>query len=55
MTSQTTGFHTRLNYRCDKTVFLEVLAFVGVTFFAQVVLTMRSDFFDRDTHRANGH
>ena len=33
---------TRACYRCDKTAFFEVLALIGSTFLAQVVLTLRS-------------
>jgi hypothetical protein len=39
---------TRGCYRCDKTAFFEALATVVVTLLAQVVLTLRSEFFDSD-------
>jgi hypothetical protein len=41
------GF-THACYRCDKTAFFEALATVSATLFAQVVLTLRSVFFDSD-------
>jgi len=39
---------THVGYRCDKTAFLEVLATVVPTLFAQVVLTLRFVVFSRD-------
>ena len=39
---------THVCYRCEKTVFLEVLAIVVPTLLAQVVLTLRFAFFRRN-------
>ena len=39
---------TYTRYSCDKTVFLDVLAFVTPTSLAQVVLTLRLVFFRRN-------